>query len=192
MTIRRTLLAALAAAALIAPAAQAEPADMHASTAQAAAKAQQQPKQDLRSPDARDASVTAHRSRHAVNAPGATAVGSASELPPAVRAPASRRGRSTRAPLAAPAQEPADDGSPVPGDPAGRRRARRRARRRRRALRRAPLAAPRPHRPLTTATPGRRLVRRPGPPPEMPVVRLAFTLTPPALRRRPPYRSMTS
>ena len=57
MTIRRTLLAALAATALIAPAAQAQPADMHASTAQAAAKAQHQPKQDLRSPDARDAAV---------------------------------------------------------------------------------------------------------------------------------------
>ena len=77
---------------------------MHASTAQAAAKAQQQPKQDLRTPDARDAAVTPHRSAHAVNAPGATAVGSASELPPA--APASRRGRSTRRPIAAPAPEP--------------------------------------------------------------------------------------
>jgi len=39
MTIRRTLIAALAAAALISPAAQAEPPDMHASTALAAAKA---------------------------------------------------------------------------------------------------------------------------------------------------------
>ena len=33
MTIRRTLVTALAAAALVAPAAQAQPADMHASTA---------------------------------------------------------------------------------------------------------------------------------------------------------------
>ena len=110
MTLPRTVLAALAAAALIAPAAQAQPADMHASTAQAAAKAQHQLKQDLRSPDARDASVTVHRSTHAVNAPGATAVGSASELPPA--------GQPTwpvnPTPLAAPVQQPVDDGSPVP------------------------------------------------------------------------------
>ena len=62
MTIRRTLLAALAAAALIAPAANAMPADMHASTAQAAAQArgEAQPKQDLRSPDARDAGQRPH------------------------------------------------------------------------------------------------------------------------------------
>ncbi len=110
MTIRRTLLAALAATALIAPAAQAQPADMHASTAQAAAKARQQAKQDLRSPDARDASVTLHRSGHAVNAPGATAADSASQLPPA--------GQPTwpvnPAPITAPAQKPVDDGSPFP------------------------------------------------------------------------------
>ena len=53
MSITRTLAAALAIAALGASAAQAQPADMHASTAIAAAKARQ--KQDLRSPDARDA-----------------------------------------------------------------------------------------------------------------------------------------
>jgi hypothetical protein len=57
MTITRTLLAVLASLALAAPAAFAQPADMHASVARA------QPKQDLRSPDARDAA----------NAPGATA-----------------------------------------------------------------------------------------------------------------------
>ncbi len=112
MTLRRTLLAALAAAALIAPAAQAQPADMHASTAQAAAKAQQQPTQDLRSPDARDATVKPPHSGPFVNEPGATAVGSASELtvPPAGQPtwPVNPK------PIAAPAQEPVDDGSPVP------------------------------------------------------------------------------
>jgi hypothetical protein len=54
--------------------------------------------------------VTLHRSGHAVNAPGATAADSASQLPPA--------GQPTwpvnPTPIAAPAQEPADDGSPVP------------------------------------------------------------------------------
>ncbi len=112
MSLRRTLLAALAATALIAPAAHAQPADMHASTAQAAAKAQQH-KQDLRSPDARDASVTLHRNTHAVNAPGATAAGSASEQPPAVPA-----GQPTwpvnPKPIAAPVQQPVDNGSPLP------------------------------------------------------------------------------
>lgn len=91
MTIRRTLLAALTAAALIAPAAQARPADIHAPLARAAANAQ--PKQDLRSPDARDAGQ--HLRRSAVNAPGATAADSASQKPAG--------------------QKPAiDDGSPVP------------------------------------------------------------------------------
>jgi Ni/Co efflux regulator RcnB len=46
MSITRTLIATLAIAALAAPAARAQPADMHASVAQAAAKAHQ--KQDLR------------------------------------------------------------------------------------------------------------------------------------------------
>ena len=59
MPTRRTLAAALAAVALAVPAttAAAQPADMHASTAIAAAKAQQQPRQDLRSPDARHAAL---------------------------------------------------------------------------------------------------------------------------------------
>ena len=99
MTIRHTLLATLAAAALIAPAANAEPADMHASTAQAAAKAraEAQHKQDLRSPDARDAGRS---------------------LPPAEQLPPA--GQPTwplhPTPLTPPAQEPATDGdgSPVP------------------------------------------------------------------------------
>ncbi len=110
MTVRRTLLAALAAAALIAPAAQAQSADIHASTAQAAAKAQQQPQQDLRSPDARDAAVNPPHSGPTVNAPGATAADSASQLPPAGQPtwPVNPK------PIAAPAQEPVDDGSPVP------------------------------------------------------------------------------
>jgi hypothetical protein len=113
MTIRRTIATAVAAAALVAPAAQAQPADMHASTAQAAAKAAQQPKQDLRTPDARDAAaaVTLHRSVPAVDAPGATAVDSASRLPPA--------GQPTwpvdPAPIAAPVpQAVSDDGWTVP------------------------------------------------------------------------------
>ena len=53
MSIARTLVAALAVTALAVPAAQARPADIHASFAEAAAKAQQ--KQDLRSPDAIEA-----------------------------------------------------------------------------------------------------------------------------------------
>ncbi len=110
MTLRRTLLAALAAAALIAPAAQAQGGEMDASPAQAAAKAQQQPQQDLRSPDARDAAVKPPRSGPTVNAPGATAADSASQLPPA--------GQPTwpvnPSPIVAPAQEPVDDGSPFP------------------------------------------------------------------------------
>jgi len=59
MSTRRTLIAALTAVAIAVPAATAaaQPADMHASTAIAAAKAQQQPKQDLRSPDARHAAL---------------------------------------------------------------------------------------------------------------------------------------
>lgn len=69
MSTTRTLAAALAVAALAAaPAAQAKPADMHASVAQAAAKAQQ--KQDLRSPDARDAAIHLRRSGLVVNAQG--------------------------------------------------------------------------------------------------------------------------
>ncbi len=53
MTIRRTLAAALAATAIAAPAAAAQPADMHASTAIAAAEAQR--RQDLRGEHAKDA-----------------------------------------------------------------------------------------------------------------------------------------
>jgi hypothetical protein len=84
----RSIVAALVTVALVAPAAQAAaaPPDMHASTAIAAAKARE--KQDLRSPDARDAAL--HRSRLdlTVDAPGATAVGSASVVSPAEPAPA--------------------------------------------------------------------------------------------------------
>ena len=110
MPTRRTLAAALAAVALAVPAttAAAQPADMHASTAIAAAKAQQ-PRQDLRSPDARHAALltkqhdstaaaaakqdlrspdaidAAARPRKApviVNAPGATVVDSQAKSTP--------------------------------------------------------------------------------------------------------------
>ncbi len=87
MSIARTLVAALAVTALAVPAAQARPAvDMHASVAEANAKAQQ--KQDLRSPDAIEAAGlrghAAAQARHqaTVNAPGATAVDSATRPAP--------------------------------------------------------------------------------------------------------------
>jgi hypothetical protein len=54
MTIRRTLATALAATAIAAPAASAQPFDTHASTRLAAAQEQQR---DLRSPDAIDAAI---------------------------------------------------------------------------------------------------------------------------------------
>jgi hypothetical protein len=80
MSIARTLVAALAVTALAVPAAQARPADMHASVAQATAKAQQQ--QDLRSPDTIDAAQLRGHGAAAVNAPGATAVDSATRSAP--------------------------------------------------------------------------------------------------------------
>jgi hypothetical protein len=110
MTIRQTLTAALAAAALVAPAAQAQPADMHASTAHAAAKAQ---RQDLRSPDARDAasapSAPHHSGRYSYT-PGANID------PASVPAAGQPTWPVNPQPIAAPAQEPAtdNDGSPVP------------------------------------------------------------------------------
>jgi hypothetical protein len=76
MRLTRIIAAVIAAAFLTGPAAYAQPPDMHASVANAAAKARE--KQDLRSPDARDAAtVRLHKSGVAVNAPGATAVDSA-------------------------------------------------------------------------------------------------------------------
>ena len=64
MNIRRTLAAALAATAIAAPTATAsQPADMHASTAIAAAKAQQ--RQDLRGEHAKDAAQHPARRRPA-------------------------------------------------------------------------------------------------------------------------------
>jgi len=81
MSIARTLVAALAVTALAVPAAQARPADIHASFAEAAAKAQQ--KQDLRTPDGIDASqLRGHGAAKPVNAPGATAVDSATRPAP--------------------------------------------------------------------------------------------------------------
>jgi hypothetical protein len=85
MSIARTLVAALAVTALAVPAAQARPADMHASVAQAAAaKAQEQ--QDLRSPDSIDAARFRGHGAVAVNAPGATAVDSATRPAPRTQA----------------------------------------------------------------------------------------------------------
>ena len=75
MSIARTLVAALAVTALAVPAAQAQPTDMHASVAEANAKAQQ--KQDLRAPDNIPAGQPRGHGAAAVNAPGATAVDSA-------------------------------------------------------------------------------------------------------------------
>jgi hypothetical protein len=99
MTIRRTLAAALAASAIAAPAAGAMPADMHASTAQGAAQAQQQ---DLRSPDAADAALHPRKSPVQVNAPGATVVDSQSTDTPA--APGQPTWAVNPKPLHAPAQ----------------------------------------------------------------------------------------
>ena len=80
MTIRRTLAVALAATAIAAPAATAaQPADMHASTAIAAANAQQ--RQDLRGEHAKDAALHPGVSE-AVNAPGASVVDSQSKSTP--------------------------------------------------------------------------------------------------------------
>ena len=81
MSIARTLVAALAVTALAVPAAQARPADIHASFAEAAAKAQQ--KQDLRSPDGIEAAhLRGHAAADAINARGATAVDSATRPAP--------------------------------------------------------------------------------------------------------------
>jgi hypothetical protein len=60
MRFTRITAALFVAAVLAAPAAYAQPPDMHASTAVAAAQARE--KQDLRSPDARDAAIHLHRS----------------------------------------------------------------------------------------------------------------------------------
>ena len=112
MTIRRTLAAALAAAAVAAPAATAKPvSDMHASTAQAAAAAQAHQRQDLRSPDARDAAQHPRKSPVVVNAPGATVVDSQSTGTPV--APGQPTWSVNPQPISqapAPAAAPSDDG----------------------------------------------------------------------------------
>ena len=112
MRISPTLTTALAIAALIIPAASAsaQPPDMHASTAIAAAKAHQQQSQDLRSPDARDAALHPRGPGHPVNAPGATVVESQSveSLPQAPTWPVNPKPITS-----APASQPAatgDDG----------------------------------------------------------------------------------
>lgn len=108
MTIRTTLAAALAALAIGTPAAVAQPADMHASTAQAAAQAQQ--RQDLRSPDAIDAAQHPRKAQ-AVDAPGATAVDSQStNTPVAPGQPTWAVNPQPIPPAPAPAATPTDDG----------------------------------------------------------------------------------
>ena len=73
---------ALAVAALMVPAAaQAQPPDMHASTAIAAAQAREHAQQDLRSPDAADAALHPRAYGAPVNALGATAADSQSIKP---------------------------------------------------------------------------------------------------------------
>jgi hypothetical protein len=87
MKIRRTLAAALAATAIAAPAAAAQPADMHASTAIAAARAQQ--RQDLRGEHAKDAVQHPRKTQASllVASPGhPSEAGSAKPLPPATAA----------------------------------------------------------------------------------------------------------
>ena len=108
MHIRTPLTAALAALAIATPAAVAQPADMHASTAQAAAEAQQ--RQDLRSPDAIDAAQHPRKTQ-AVDAPGATVVDSQStRTPVAPGQPTWAVNPKPIAPAPAPAATQSDDG----------------------------------------------------------------------------------
>jgi hypothetical protein len=109
MSITRMLAAAVATAALAAPAATAaQPPDMHASVALAAAQANE--RQDLRSPDARDATVHPRRAVQTINAPGATAVDSASTKP----LPGPPTWPVNPQPVkAAPAAQPAGDGDGI-------------------------------------------------------------------------------
>jgi hypothetical protein len=109
VNIHRTLAATLAAMAISASAAHAMPADIHASTAQAAAKAQARQRQDLRGEAARDAALHPRKAQ-AVNAPGATAVGSQSKDTPV--AP----GQPTWALNPKPIQPPAQHASTTSGD----------------------------------------------------------------------------
>ena len=80
MTIRRTLAAALAATAIAAPAASAQPFDSHASSRLATAQEQQQ---DFRSPDAIDAAIHPKSASFITVSPGhPSEVGTTSPLPP--------------------------------------------------------------------------------------------------------------
>jgi hypothetical protein len=84
MKIRRTLAAALAATAILAPAAAADPPDMHASTAIAAAEAQQ--RQDLRGEHAKDAAQHPRKTQASlvIASPGhPSESGNVKPLPPA-------------------------------------------------------------------------------------------------------------
>jgi len=101
MTIRHTLIAALATAALISPAAQAQTPDMHASTAEAAAKARALTESEGGgSPDA----PAAQAPERSGSTPGANRVDLESRQPP---------GRPTRQTNPT-APSATDDGSPVP------------------------------------------------------------------------------
>jgi hypothetical protein len=112
MTIRHTLIAALATAALVSPAAQAQTPDMHASTAEAAAKARALTpatggggapwsEQDQRSPDA----PAAQAPQRSGSTPGANRVDLESRQSPA--------GQPTRQTNPTTPSD-TDDGSPVP------------------------------------------------------------------------------
>jgi hypothetical protein len=101
---------ALAIAALIVPAAaQAQPPDMHASTAIAAAQAHQQAqgKQDLRSADAADAALHPRAFGQTINALGATAADSQSIKPAPVLQAAPQWPTNPKPITAAPASQPA-------------------------------------------------------------------------------------
>jgi hypothetical protein len=101
MTIRHALIAALATASLVSPAAQAQTSDMHASTAEAAAKARALTESDGGgSPDA----PAAQAPQRSGSTPGANRVDLESEQPPA--------GQPTNP--ATPGAPATDDGSPVP------------------------------------------------------------------------------
>ena len=107
MSTTRKLAAILTIGALAAPAAaQAQPADMHASTATALAQAQQ--KQDLRSPDARDAAL---HTGNAVGKPMGTTVLDSASMRPSTGQPVWPANPQPVTP--APATPVADDGNPV-------------------------------------------------------------------------------
>jgi hypothetical protein len=118
MSISRALAAVLATVALAAPtAAIARPLDMHASTAMAAAAARPpQPKQDLRSPDARDAAAHPRRLSHKPPA-DATIYVVPRQLAPVSEQLAASSGSPARLPLPGPPTWPAHP-QPISAAPA--------------------------------------------------------------------------